>query len=93
MDNHNELIITALCSLKGIILCNINDTRTHDLLAGASPVDILRVVKVGASTVDSWRVVNVGASPMNCWRVVNDARLSVPCRTKKVIWLKPVSSR
>ena len=79
MDNHNELIITALWSLKGIILCNINDTRIHDLLAGASPVDILRVV-------------NVGASPVDCWRVVNDARLSVPCRTKKVIWLKPVSS-
>ena len=93
MDNHNEWIITALCSLKGIILCNINNTRTHDLLTGASPVDILRVVNVGGSPVDCWRVADVGASPVDCWRVVNDARLSVPCRTKKVIWLKPVSSR
>jgi len=79
MDIHNEWIITALCSLKGINFCNINDTRTHDLLAGASPVDILRVV-------------NVGASPVESWRVVNDARPSVHSRTKKVIWLKPVSS-
>jgi len=57
MDNHNELIITALCNLKGVILCNVKDRRTHDLLAGASPVDLLRVVNVGASPVDSWRIV------------------------------------